>query len=143
MPLLLQLMNEQESKETQTDLDMADTHVKRVTDGLRSEGGFCPDNLNCSTDHGRNCQPSPGQDATVGNSGYQLFFENCTFNNNSKTKTQNNVENLNKMNIGSSHSTCNNMEAPARPEVSPSPEMPVVELPEEMRQQSLRPLQDP
>ena len=165
MPLLLQLMNEQESKETQTDLDTADTHVKRVTDGLRSEGGFCPDNLNCSTDHGRHCQPSPGQDATVmrllsantsntrdvpalnngqvGNSGYQLFFENCTFNNNSKTKTHNNVENLNKMNIGSSHSTCNNMEAPARPKVSPPPEMPMVELPEEMRQQSLRPLQDP
>lgn len=123
MPLLLQLMNEQESKETQTDLDAADTRIKRVTDGLRSEGGFCPDNLNCSTDHGRNCQPSPGQDATVmrllspntkntrdvpalnngqvGNSGYQVFFKNCTFNNNSKTKTHNNVENLNKMNIGS------------------------------------------
>ena len=146
-------MNEQESKETQTHLDVADTHVKRVTDGLRSEGGFCPDNVNCSTDHSRNCQLSPGQDATVmrllppnasntrdvlalnngqvGSSGCQALYMYCTFNDNSKTKTHNNVEKLNKMNIGSSHSTSNNMEAPVRHKVSPPPEMPMVELPEE------------
>lgn len=158
MPLLLQLMNEQESKETQTDLDTADTHVKRVTDGLRSEGGFCPDNINCSTDRSRNCQPSPEllspnanntrdvlalNNGQLGSSGYQALSINFTFNNNSKTEIHNNVEKLNKMNIGNSHSTCNNMEAPARPEVSPPPEMPMDELPEEeMRQQSLRLLQD-